>query len=100
MNPPDLYNFAEPVWAEDFLKSHSPDWWADHIARSQELRLVFCKEVEDSQFFYEERALLTEPEGYLGLSPQEARELEIRQIEYGREHRPYMTTYQLVARRK
>jgi SAM-dependent methyltransferase len=31
-NPPDIYNFAEPVWEGDFLKSHSPDWWADHIA--------------------------------------------------------------------
>lgn len=39
-------------------------------------------------------------EGYFGLSAQEARELEIRQIEYGRENKPYMTVYQLVARRK
>ena len=99
-NPPDVYNFAQPVWEDDFLTSHSPGWWADHIARSEELHLVSCRELEDGQRFYEEQALLTEPEGYLGLDPQQARELEIRQIEYGRENRPYMTVYQLVAKRK
>jgi len=99
-NPPDVYNFAKPVWEDDFLTSHSPGWWADHIARSEELQLVSCRELEDGQRFYEEQALLTEPEGYFGLSAQQARELEIRQIEYGREHRPYMTVYELVARRK
>jgi hypothetical protein len=99
-NPPELYNFAEPVWEEDFSKSHSPGWWADHIARSNELSLVSCKEVEDGRRFFEEQALLTEPHGYFGLTAQEARVLEIRQIEYGRENRPYMTVYQLVARRR
>ena len=99
-NPPGVYNFAEPVWKDDFLTSHSPGWWADHIARSNELQLVSCKEVEDGRRFYEEQALLSEPVGYFGLSAQQARALEIRQIEYGRENRPYMTIYQLVARRK
>ena len=100
VNPPDVYNFAKPVWEDDFLTSHSLDWWADHIARSEELQLVSCREVEDGPRFYEEQALLAEPEGYFGLSAQQARELEIRQIEYGRENRPYMTVYQLVAKRK
>jgi len=99
-NPPDVYHFAQSVWEDDFLTSHSPGWWADHIARSEELRLVLCKELDDGQRFYEEQALLTEPEGYFGLTAQQARELEIRQIEYGRENRPYMTLYQLVAKRK
>lgn len=99
-NPPDVYNFAEPVWEGDFLTSHSPGWWADHIAGSDELQLVSCRELEDGRRFYEEQALLSEPVGYLGLSAQQARELEIRQIEYGREHRPYMTIYQLVAKRR
>jgi hypothetical protein len=61
---------------------------------------VSCRELEDGQRFYEEQALLTGPEGYFGLRAQQARELEIRQIEYGRENRPYMTVYQLVAKRK
>ena len=99
-DPPDVYSFAEPVWEGDFLTSHSPGWWAEHIARSSELELVSCKEVEDGRIFFEEQALLSEPSGYFGLSAQQARELEIRQIEYGRENRPYMTVYQLVARRK
>ena len=99
-HPPDVYHFAQPVWEDDFLTSHSPGWWADHIARSEELQLVSCQEVEDGRRFYEEQALLTEPEGYFGLSAQQARELEIRQIAYGRENRPYMTVYQLVAKRR
>lgn len=99
-NPPDVYNFAQPVWENDFLTSHSPGWWAAHIARSKELQLVSCRELEDGQRFYEEQALLTEPQGYFGLDAQQARDLEIRQIEYGRENRPYMTIYLLVAKRK
>ena len=99
-NPPGVYAFAEEVWRDDFLTSHSPGWWAEHMARSNLLELVSCEEVEDGPRFYEERALLSEPEGYFGMSPQEARALEIRQIEYGRQHGPYMTVYQLVARRK
>ena len=99
-NPPEVYSFSEVVWREDFLTSHSPGWWADHIARSAELDLLSCVELEDGPRFFEEQALLTEPEGYFGLDAQQARDLEIRQIEYGREHRPYMTVYRLVARRK
>lgn len=99
-NPPYLYNFAEEVWQDDFLTSHSPGWWAAHIPRSQELKLISCEEVEDGRRFYEEQALLSEPVGYFGFSPQQARELEIRQIEYGREKRPYMTVYKMVARRR
>jgi SAM-dependent methyltransferase len=98
-NPPEVYSFAEPVWEDDFLTSHSPGWWADHISRSEELQLVSCTELEDGQRYYEEQALLTEPEGYFGLSPKQARQVEVRQIEYGRENSPYMTAYQLVARR-
>ena len=99
-DPPFVYSFAEPVWEDDFLTSHSPGWWAAHIARSKELRLVSCKELEDGRRMFEEQALLSEPKGYFGLSAQQARALEIRQIEYGRENRPYMTIYQLVATRK
>ena len=99
-NPPEVFNFAKHVWEDDFLTSHSPGWWADHIASSNELQLLSCQELEDGQRFYEEQALLTKPEGYLGLSAQQACALEIRQIEYGRENSPYMTVYKLVAKRK
>lgn len=101
-NPPAVYNFAEPVWKDDFLTSHSPGWWADHISRSCLLELVSCLELEDGQRYFEEQALLTplEEEGYFGLSGAEARALEIRQIAYGQENRPYMTAYQLIARRR
>lgn len=101
-NPPGVYSFAKPVWEDDFLTSHSPNWWADHISRSKELQLVSCQELEDGQRFFEEQALLTplDEEGYFGMSGAEARALEIRQIAYGRENRPYMTVYQLIARRR
>jgi SAM-dependent methyltransferase len=99
-HPPEVYSFAEEVWRDDFSTSHSPGWWAAHIARSDLLELVSCEEAEDGRRYYEEQALISQPQGYFGMTPQEARALEIRQIEYGREHRPYMTVYHLVARRK
>jgi SAM-dependent methyltransferase len=99
-HPPEVYGFAEEVWRADFLTSHSPRWWAAHIARSSVLELVSCEQVDDGRVYYEEQALVSEPQGYFGVSPREARALEVRQIEYGRVYRPYMTVYQLVARRK
>jgi SAM-dependent methyltransferase len=99
-DPPEVYSFHPTVWVNDFLTSHSPGWWAEHVGRSEMLRLASCQELADGRRFYEEQALVTEPEGYFGLSPEEARELEMRQIAYGRENRPYMTAYQLVARRR
>ena len=96
-DPPEVYNFANPVWEGDFLTSHSPDWWSDHIARSENLCVTWCEELEDGRRFYEEQALLSEPHGYFGLSAEQARQLEIRQIEFGRRFRPYMTIYKLVA---
>jgi len=99
-NPPEVYSFHPSVWKDDFLTSHSPGWWAAHVGRSEMLRVVSCQELADGRRFYEEQALVTEPEGYFGLSPEEAKELEIRQIAYGWKNRPYMTIYQLVARRE
>lgn len=101
-NPPDVYNFDHWIWEHDFLTTHSPGWWADHMARSELLQVVSCQEVEDGRIFYEEQALLTDPQSrdFFGVeTAQQERELELRQIEYGRAHRPYMTIYQLVARR-
>jgi SAM-dependent methyltransferase len=98
-NPPEVYAFAEEVWRADFSTSHSPSWWAEHIARSPLLCVESCQEMEDGRRFFEEQALISEPEGYFGMTAQEARALEIRQIEWGRQHRPYMTVYELVARR-
>jgi SAM-dependent methyltransferase len=98
-DPPQVYAFAQPVWEGDFMTSHSPPWWAEHVARSPLLDVEFCREVEEGRRYYEEQALIAEPEGYFGMTAQEARALEIRQIEWGRAHRPYMTVYELVARR-
>ena len=81
------------------LTSHSPPWWADHVARSPLLEVESCEQVTDGRRYFEEQALVSEPEGYFGMTAQEARALEVRQIEWGRAHRPYMTVYELVARR-
>jgi SAM-dependent methyltransferase len=99
-DPPEIYDFAEEVWRADFLTSHSPPWWAEHVARSALLQVELCREVENGRRYFEEQALISEPEGYFGMSAQEARALEIRQIEWGRAHDPYMTVYELVARRR
>jgi SAM-dependent methyltransferase len=99
-SPPAVYSFCQEVWEADFMTSHSPGWWAEHVRRSRELDLESCRELEDGQRYYEEQALITQPQGYFGLSPKEARRLELAQIEYGRVKRPYMTAYQLVAVRR
>jgi hypothetical protein len=95
-----MYSFEQSVWKDDFLASHSPGWWAEHIGRSQELQLVSCQEVADGPVFYREQALLSKPVGDFGLSSQQASALEIQQIEYERMDKPYMTIYKLLARHR
>lgn len=101
-NPPDVYNFAKDVWENDFLTSHSPLWWGKHIAKVDNLELIKSEEIVDGPRFYEEQALLAKLTNYSiwGLTPEQGRELEIKQIFFGRKNRQYMTNYKLVTRKK
>ncbi len=101
-NPPDVYDFAKDVWENDFLTSHSPSWWGQHVAQVDNLEVITSEEIEDGPRYYEEQALIADLDDYSmwGLSPEQGRELEVRQILFGRENRPYMTNYRLVARKK
>jgi cyclopropane fatty-acyl-phospholipid synthase-like methyltransferase len=96
-NPPDVYNFVDGIWEGDFLKLHSPSWWKKLFLQTNELVVKQCHELTDGRIMYEDEILNKTPEGYLGLSPQQARDIEIRQIMYGRTNKPYMTIYILSA---
>jgi SAM-dependent methyltransferase len=99
-NPPEVYNFVDGVWEDDFLRLHCPLWWRDVFAKTGVLEIKVCEELDDGSILYEEEIMAKSPEGYLGLSPQEAQELEIRQIIYGRENEPRMTIYLAAAVKK
>jgi SAM-dependent methyltransferase len=96
-NPPDVYNFVDGIWEGDFLKLHSPPWWKHLFQQTHELTVKKCHEMKDGRIMYEDEILNRTPRGYLGLSPQQAREIEISQIVYGRTNKPYMTIYILTA---
>jgi SAM-dependent methyltransferase len=96
-NPPDVYNFVDGIWEGDFLKLHSPSWWKELFQQTNELEVKQCHELMDGRIMYEDEILNKAPEGYLGLSPQQARDIEIKQIIYGRTNKPYMTIYILSA---
>jgi len=99
-NPPDVYNFAERVWEEDFLKLHSPRWWNRLFSEVEGLEVLSCGELPDGRIMYEDQIQHFQSEGYLGLDSKQAYELELLQIKYGRAHRPYMTIFTLAAQKK
>jgi SAM-dependent methyltransferase len=99
-HPPKVYSFVKGIWENDFLKLHSPPWWENLFERTAELEVVTCKELGDGITLFEEEILSSAPVGYLGLSPQQAREIEIRQIVYGQTNKPYMTIFLLTALKK
>ena len=99
-HPPKVYSFVKGIWENDFLKLHSPSWWENLFEHTTELEVVTCKELDDGITLLEEEILSSKPIGYLGLSPEQAREIEIRQIVYGRTNKPYMTIFIFTALKK
>jgi len=99
-NPPEVYSFVEGIWENDFLRLHSPAWWERLFKDSGVLEAKKCGELDDGVILHEEKILAKSPEGYLGLSPAQAQEIEMRQILYGREHEPHMTVFIIAASKK
>ena len=99
-DPPTVYSFVEGIWENDFLKLHSPPWWEELFTASRILDVTKCMELDDGVIMHEEKIMATSPEGYLGLSPEEVEDIEVRQILYGHENEPHMTVFMIVASRK
>jgi hypothetical protein len=99
-HPPEVYTFAEGIWEGDFLKLHSPPWWQKLFTDSGVLEVKECRELENGVVLHEEKLLAAPAEGYQGLSPAEAKDIELRQILYGRQNEPYMTVFVAIASRR
>jgi len=99
-DPPKVYSFAEGVWENGFLKLHSPAWWRELFIASEVLDVLECAELDDGVVMHEEMLTAASPRGYLGVSAAQTRELEMRQVLYGREHDPRMTVFLAAASRK
>ena len=99
-HPPQVYSFIDGIWEGDFLKLHSPPWWHELFTSSGVLDVNECKELENGVILHEEKLVAAPPEGYLGLSAKEAKDIELRQILYGRENEPYMTVFVASASRR
>jgi SAM-dependent methyltransferase len=98
-NPPEVYNFAKGVWEGDFLKLHSPVWWNILFNEVKGIEVLSWGELPNGRIMYEDQIQHSQSEGYLGLNAKQARDLELRQIQYGRNHEPYMTIYTLAAQK-
>jgi SAM-dependent methyltransferase len=99
-NLPAVFNYNLPppnehvnVWEGDFAKMHSPLWWADLFRESGLLRVESCYELEDAEVLYED---LVKYQIEHDLDPADV-QASIRQIEYGRSHRPAKTLFTLKA---
>ncbi len=99
-NPPEVYSFVDGIWENDFLKLHSPGWWEELFSTSGALTVRACGELDDGVILHEEKIMAAPPAGYLGLTAEEAQDIEIRQILHGREHEPRMTVFVIAASKK
>jgi hypothetical protein len=102
-NPPQVFNYNLPpphehvnVWADDFSKMHSPQWWEKLFWDSGLLQVESCCEFEDAQVLYED---LVKYQIEHDLDPADVR-VSVQQIEYGRSHRPAKTLFVLTAVRR
>ena len=101
-NPPYVYAFHLPppnehvnVFEGDFKKQHTPQWWRDLFAASGLVRVEYCAELEDAEVLYEE---LVRYEYEHQLDPFDV-DMCLRQMEWGRSHRPHKTLFVLAARK-
>lgn len=102
LNPPAVFDYHLPppyedvnVWDEDFAKMHSPPWWESLFRESGLLHVEACFELHDAEVLYED---LVKYQIEHDLDPADV-EISIRQIEYGRLHRPAKTLFVLAATR-
>jgi hypothetical protein len=99
-HPPQVYEFAEGIWEGDFLKLHSPSWWKNLFMASGVLNVRECIELDDGVIMHEEKLTAAPSRGYLGMNAAETRDLEMRQVMYGREHEPHMSVFLAAASKK
>ena len=99
-NPPAVFNYNLPppnehvnVWEDDFSKMHSPRWWEKLFRDSGLLQVESCCELEDAEVLYED---LVKYQIEHDLDPADV-QASIRQIEYGRSHRPAKTLFVLTS---
>jgi SAM-dependent methyltransferase len=99
-NPPEVYHYHLPggidVWEDDFLKMHSPPWWADLFRASGLVDEIACRELEDAAILYEDLVLYEMAHEAMA----EDVERSLAQIAWGRAQHPYKTLFTLVARKK
>jgi len=99
-NPPEVYSFAEGIWEGDFLKLHSPAWWRELMTACGDLDVRECAELDDGVIMHEEKLAAAPSRAYLGMTEAEARDIEMRQVLYGREHDARMTVFLAATSRK
>ncbi len=101
-DPPEVYAFRLPppneqvnVFEDDFKKQHTPAWWKNLFETSGLLAVESCHELDDAAVLYEDLVLYNVEHR---LDPEDV-DISIRQIEWGREHRPRKSLFTLTARK-
>ena len=101
-HPPYEYAFKLPppnehvdVFADDFRKQHTPQWWKNFFAESGLLEVEDCHELEDATILYEDLVLYNIEHN---LDPEDV-EISIAQLEYGQTQRPRKSLFTITARK-
>jgi SAM-dependent methyltransferase len=102
LHPPHVYSFRLPppnegvdVFADDFMKQHTPGWWRELFETSGLLKVLECHELEDAEVLYED---LTLYEHEKGIDPFDV-EILLQQIEWCRHNRPKKSLFTLTAQK-
>lgn len=99
-HPPYVYAFQLPppnelvnVFADDFMKQHTPGWWRDLFQASGLVQVECCHELEDADTIYQE---LVRYEHTHQIDPFDV-QICLDQIEWGQTHQPRKTLFVLTA---
>lgn len=90
-NLPHEYDDGTTLWAEEFSKYHSPNWWADLFRQTGLVSIVSVEELRDGVVIWEDE-VLWDLEQDAKSAAQKAL-IDASQIAYGYDHRPYLTHF-------
>jgi len=101
-DPPRVYAFKLPppnehvdVFADDFMKQHTPGWWLALFQLSGLMQIETCRELGDAGSIYEE---LVRYEHENNIDPFDV-QICLDQLEWGRAHEPRKTLFVMTSQK-
>ena len=92
-NLPDVYHDGTDLWATEFSKYHSPEWWAEIIGKSGLVKIHHSKILDDGEIYWEDDILNNLEKG----GDEATGLIDAAQVRFRQEGVPHLTHFVLSA---